>query len=241
MNSSYSEGVLVKNANTGEVLTIDMMINTIKGELSKHFYNYPSLVSHYDMEDVLQDVVCYYFSSMKKTDKMRLTHYSELYDNNINYLINLFKLTSRQWLNMLCRGNEIKANPISLNSMVTNSSKSFGDSSCELQDLVKDNTLDKLLDDNEFLIDMQRLLHEYNVKTLYTKFKKTCRGRSDYCSFISNPNNLIEVQRLTSRQYSLLEDFLEGFSKAELKRKYDDYARLFKVLKLVLTKRVENV
>lgn len=227
--NSYSEGVLVKNDLTGEVLTIDKMVSIIRSEVRKSYYSYSHLRRSYDLDDVVQDIVCYYFSPMKKQPVTRLVHYSELYNNNINYLTNLFKLTSRQWLNMLCRNKDVKNNPLSLNTVVSKFDENLG----ELQDFIKDDTCASVLLEKELLTDLLRDLHIYNCNQVFKKFG----GNVTYTKFYSNPYNMIEVAKLTSRQENLIMDFLNGYSKVELKLKYEDYPQLLKAIKFVLGKR----
>ena len=244
-NNSYSEGVLVKNDLTGEILTVDMMVRVIRNEVKKLFISYSNLHRYYELDDVVQDIVCYYFSPMKKVPKIRLVHYSELYDNNIQYLINLFKLTSRQWLNMLCRNRDVENNPVSLNTMV-GSTLSDG-KIMVLQDFVKDESVISRVSDKEFLADVFAELHKYNFDLLFSKECKRLaksRDRISYSTaldiFMHDSDKMNEVMENTLRQRSFLLDFLDGYTKAELRSKYSDFNRLMKVIKLVLKRSVES-
>jgi hypothetical protein len=237
-NNSLSEGVLVKNEATGEVLTIDMMIKTVRSEVGRLYPTYPYVKQYFELDDIVQDIICYYFSPMKKVNKTRLLHYSELYDCNIKYLTNLFKLTSRQWLNMLCRNMDVKNNPVSLNTVVSMHEK-FDSSMAELQDFIKDDSLKDILDEQDLFNDILTSLHDYNFYTLYSKLKKLHKNNYSVSRFYMDPMNLIKVQEATSRQESLLRDILKGFSKAELKSKYKDFNKIWKVLKFVLELRME--
>ena len=260
-NNSYSEGVLVKNELTGEVLTVDLMIKTIRSEVSKFYYSYSNLRRYYELEDIVQDIVCYYFSPMKKIPKTRLVHYSELYDNNIKYLINLFKLTSRQWLNMLCRNRDVQNNPISLNTVITNKAKLDGHVT-ELQDLIKDDscvsTISLLLD-KEFISEVVEDLKQHNFDVAYKKeyrvrklaakldalnnnekFKDSTFDftKSD---FRQDTTKMKELDLLVERQYELILDIIDGCSKVELRSKYPDFSSLLKVIKIILERRIESL
>lgn len=244
-NNSYSEGVLVKNEVTGEVLTIDMMVRVIRTEVKKLFMTYSNLHRYYELDDVVQDIVCYYFSPMKKVPKIRLVHYSELYDNNIQYLINLFKLTSRQWLNMLCRNRDVENNPISLNTIV--GSTLTDDKVVELQDFIKDKSVISRTLDREFLEDVFTELYKYNFDLLFSKeCKRLANSRSKISysvaldNFLNDSDKMNEIMENTLRQRSFLLDFLNGYTKVELRSKYSDFNRLMKVIKLVLKRSVES-
>ena len=245
-NNSYSEGVLVKNEVTGEVLTVDTMVRVIRYEVGRLFLRYSNLKNYYEIDDVVQDIVCYYFSPMKKVSTIRLIHYSELYNNNIQYLINLFKLTSRQWLNMLCRNRDVKNNPISLNTRVNKNS--LDDKVMELQDFIKDESCFTRFTDKEFFTDVFSELHKYNFDKIFNveyrrlqKEKRTISYERALNIFMNDAEKMEEVMLATIRQRDFLMDFLGGYTKAELKVKYKDFNRLMRIIKLVLKRRVESI
>lgn len=245
MNNSYSEGVLVKNDITGEVLTIDTMVKIIRTEVTKLWASYPKLNHYYEIDDVVQDIVCYYFSPMKKLSTIRLLHYSELYNCSIQYLVNLFRLTSRQWLNMLCRNRDVKNDPISLNMKVNKDS--LDGKIMELQDFVKDESVKYDLLDSEFFTDVMDALHKHNFNSLFRKECKRIhkeRGKLNFKytldDFRNDSAKMEEVMSLTLRQRSFLLDFLDGYTKVELRVKYKDFYKLMKAIKLILKRRVES-
>ena len=229
MNTIIETDVIVKNEG-GEILTYVDMQEIIRKEVSKFYYKYSAIRAHYDIEDIVDEVCLYYLSPMKHFDSTRLNHYVEKYNGDIKHLKNLFKLTSRQWLNMVLRDKQIKHKDVSLNNVISG----MDDKLVELQDLMSDDSIDieSRLREEEFLNDILADLRFYNLMYM-------CNYIKDKSVKITSLD--IDVDRLTQLHLSLLKDIIAGYKVKELKSKYEDYEYLITGVREVLNKKYKVI
>ena len=222
----------------GNSLTFADMQGIIRKEVSKFYNSYKVLQADYEVDDIVDEVCLYYLSPMKRTGEIRLEHYVNTHPGDINYLKNLLKLTSRQWLNCVVRDKHIKHKELSLNSIISNAD----DKVVELQDLIADDSIDieAKVQEKDFLVGIVKDLREYNVMYLYNKAKVVAEKKNKTLTqleFICNTHNLIDVHKLTEAHLNLIKDLIAGYKSKELKVKYKDYAYLINGVKQVLSKR----
>ena len=237
MNSIIKTDVIVKNEG-GNTLTYSDMQELIRKEVSRFYYKYSAIKSEYEIDDIVDEVCLYYFSPMKHFDETRLDHYVKKYNGDINHLKNLFKLTSRQWLNLVLRDKHVKNKEFSLNSIITG----VDDKVVEFQDLLVDETIDleAKLKEEEFLNELLIDLREYNLTHLYNQAqsKNTMLKKLE---FICNPYNMIDAHKLTETHLCLIRDIIAGYQSKELKAKYSNYKYLMDSMTEVLSHRYNKV
>lgn len=107
------------------------LLNVVTEALTKEYYKYPIVQSQYQVEDLIQDCVAWFYEPMRSTKEQRLQHYINTYETK-QHIENMIRFGCKQYIPALLRLNSMKYIPLSLN----NSVDSTDDESIEFLDMI---------------------------------------------------------------------------------------------------------
>lgn len=221
-------------------LSIDDVYAIIKKGVSARNKSIEQLHNYTSIEDMTQDVLAYYLSVMQSTNDIRLNYYIRKYHDR-EHIINLIKQSSYQYPLELLRKQDFKSNATALSLYNIVADK---DGPVYLIDTLeaKDDYIAKLmvrLNDEKFLDDLTNSLMETNFELLKNDYIKHEQSHAvEKLPFLLNVKNFTFTYsyalKRTKQQLCIIKDFLWGFTKKELAKKYAQFKKDLIIIKKVL-------
>lgn len=210
--------------------TEEYFMQFIKDELSKDYYHYPAVRGMFELDDLVQDTVMWYYQPMRNGEQ-RLAHYLKLYEGDMPHFWNTLKYGLKQTIPALMRYNFMKNIPMSLNVPLDSD-----DESVEFLDVVPDasESIFSQVECTDTLTQIKNTLREENIKRIYKEAMKDNRDLN-YMEFRLYPTTIIKVGSRTSEQLNIITDLLSGFKASELRLKYSEFDRMLNEIRTAFT------
>lgn len=222
--------------NTEELLkTIDLTLGDvyaiIKEGVINRYRSYGLLRALTTPEDMTQEVLVYYLSTMKSTGDIRLNYYIKKYQDK-QHIINLLKQTSYQLPIYTLRSKEALNSPVSLNTFYGILSDTTY--TATLEDMIPDNNAESAIYSNVTDKELNKLLREeldrlnlYKLKQVYNINKY-----DEYnLPFLLDTANYIKATEKTNIQMQIIKELSEGQSKTSLSKKYKSFKEDFEIIR----------
>lgn len=208
--------------------TEEAFINFIRMELAKQYYRYPAVRSMFELDDIVYDVVLWYYQPMKNGEQ-RLAHY--LKAGNMNHFWNTLKYGLQQTIPALLRYNYMKNIPLSLNAPLDQ----FEEETGEFLDTVKDETesIESKVQFDDTLQKIFEALKEANKQKLFKEEKKNNPNLTKI-EFSLDTSNIIYLGYVLEDQKNIILDLVRGFSKKELREKYEFFDNNITFIKSII-------
>ena len=213
-----------------EQFSEEYFMQIVRQELAKQYYKYPAVQGMFELEDLVMDVVLWYYQPTRK-GIVRLNYYMQQCNNNLNHFYNHLKYGLKQYVPALLRYNFMQNIPTSLNVPLDNESEST-----EFIDMVVDETeaVDSQVSFNDTLNNIKALLETQLKKSLTMKLYKEAKMSNpsiSYNEFSIYPTTIVKVWPAVRNQINIIKDLSDGYKASELREKYENYDSLIKTVK----------
>lgn len=207
-----------------EQFTEAFFIEFVSNELAKQYYRYPKVQGMYELDDLVQDVIMWYYQPMRNGEQ-RLAHYLKLYD--LQHFCNHLRFSLQQYIPALLRYNHMKYIPMSLNVPLD-----YDNESTEFIDMIADETesYESKLTFIDTFDEIKRALKESNTRKLYKEAKRLDPNLC-YDEFKVYPTTITEIGPILRDQLNIISDLLHGYKPSELRNKYTNYDSLLRCVK----------
>lgn len=213
-----------------EQFSEEYFMQFIRQELAKQYYRYPAVQGMFELDDLVMDVVLWYYQPTRK-GIVRLNYYMQQCNYNLNHFYNHLKYGLRQYVPALLRYNFMQNIPTSLNVPLDNESEST-----EFIDMLADEkeAVDSQISFNDTLDNIKALLESQLKKSLTMKLYKEAKESNpsiSYNEFCIYPTTIVKVWPIVRNQMNIIKDLSDGYKASELREKYENYDNLIKILK----------
>ena len=226
MNNTNNTEELLKTID----LTLDDVYNIIKEGVKSRYKSFKDLRSLTTPDDMTQEVLLYYLSTMKSTGDIRLNHYIKKYQDR-QHIINLIKQTSYQLPIYLLRSKEAINKSVSLSLPL----RQFEGNT--LEDMIADNQAEQAIYSNitdKELTDLLRdELNTLNIYALKQKYNSAITKKyNEYnLPFLLDTANMVKAYNRTLVQLQIVKDLCAGYSKSFVSNKYKTYKEDIEIIK----------
>ena len=210
--------------------TEEYFMQFVKEILAKDYYRYPAVMGMFELDDLVQDTVMWYYQPMRNGEQ-RLAHYLKLYEGDMKHFWNTLKCGLKQTIPALMRYNFMKNIPMSLNVPLDSD-----DESIEFLDALPD-TSESLFSQVQYddtLTQIKNTLREENIKRIYKEAMKD-NPNLNYMEFRLYPMTIIQIGPRTAEQYNIITDLLAGYKMTELRAKYSEFDKMLTEIRTAFT------
>ena len=223
-------------------LSIDDIYAIIKKGVASRNKSLQSLHKYTTIDDMTQEVLAYYLSIMKSTNEIRLNYYIRKYRDR-EHIMNLIKQSSYQYPLEVIRRRDFKENAILTSSYDTETTTSLIDTLEAKTDTIKEYWQN--MNNEDFINELTETLMKTNFEILKEDYSKHEQSHAiAKLPFMLNVKNYTFTYafalKRTKQQLAIIKDLLWGFSKRELAKKYAQFTKDLKIIKMVLQERFDK-
>ena len=216
-----------------EQFSEEYFMQFVRQELAKQYYKYPVVQGMFELEDLVMDVVLWYYQPTRK-GIVRLNYYMEQCNNNLNHFYNHLKYGLRQYVPALLRYNFMQNIPTSLNVPLD-----YDSESTEFIDMVADEgeSIESQISFGDTLDNIKVLLEAQLKKSLTMKLFKEAKASNpmlSYKEFSIYPTTIVKVWPTVRNQINIIKDLSDGYKASELREKYENYDSLIQTVKATI-------
>lgn len=211
-----------------EQFSEEFFVSFVRNELSKYYYSYPKVREMFELDDIVQDVIMWYYQPMKNGEQ-RLAHY--LSKCGFNHFCNHLRSSLKQTIPALLRYSFMKNIPMSLNVPIDRDNETT-----EFLDMIADKSesSDSLVQFSDLLMQIKKSLQETRTISLYKEALKSNPSLS-YNEFRIYPSTILSVWPIVREQINIVQDLMNGYKSTELRLKYKDFDILLQGVRSVVT------
>lgn len=225
-------------------LTMDEVCAIIKKCVAWRYKTVSQLWGLTTIDDMAQEVLVYYLSTMKSTGDVRLDYYIKKY-NDKQHIINLLKQTSSQLPMYTLRSTEAKHRAVSLQTeLSTKDGHTY-----LLEEILEDEDATKAITEGILKDDFMNVLKEeldkinFNILRIEHRErlkKTTLHFNASNLPFLLNTDNYILANNRTHTQLQIFKELAEGHTKTELIKKYVSFKKDFEILKTAICGKMKS-
>lgn len=227
MNNTNNTEELLKTID----LTLDDIYKIIKEGVTRRYSTFGQLRGLTTPDDMVQEVLLYYLSTMKSTGDIRLNHYIKKYQDR-QHIVNLIKQTSYQLPLYTLRSKEAVNQPLSL--QMPYSSESTGYITMTLEDTIMDEEAENAIYDNVTNKELTELLRDELNRLNICRLRQTYKVNSYdefNLPFLLDTSNYVKATEKTEEQMRIIKDLSEGCSKNSLVKKYASFREDMEIIR----------
>lgn len=227
MNNTNNTEELLKTID----LTPDEIYKIIKEGVTRRYSTFGQLRGLTTPDDMVQEVLLYYLSTMKSTGDIRLNHYIKKYQDR-QHIVNLIKQTSYQLPLYTLRSKEAVNQPLSL--QMPYSSESTGYITMTLEDTIMDEEAENAIYDNVTNKELTELLRDELNRLNICRLRQTYKVNSYdefNLPFLLDTSNYVKATEKTEEQMRIIKDLSEGCSKNSLVKKYASFREDMEIIR----------
>lgn len=227
MNNTNNTEELLKTID----LTLDEIYKIIKEGVTRRYSTFGQLRGLTTPDDMVQEVLLYYLSTMKSTGDIRLNHYIKKYQDR-QHIVNLIKQTSYQLPLYTLRSKEAVNQPLSL--QMPYSSESTGYITMTLEDTIMDEEAENAIYDNVTNKELTELLRDELNRLNICRLRQTYKVNSYdefNLPFLLDTSNYVKATEKTEEQMRIIKDLSEGCSKNSLVKKYASFREDMEIIR----------
>jgi hypothetical protein len=227
MNNTNNTEELLKTID----LTLDEIYKIIKEGVTHRYSTFGQLRGLTTPDDMVQEVLLYYLSTMKSTGDIRLNHYIKKYQDR-QHIVNLIKQTSYQLPLYTLRSKEAVNQPLSL--QMPYSSESTGYVTMTLEDTIMDEEAENAIYDNVTNKELTELLRDELNRLNICRLRQTYKVNSYdefNLPFLLDTSNYVKATEKTEEQMRIIKDLSEGCSKNSLVKKYASFREDMEIIR----------
>ena len=228
MNNTNNTEELLKTID----LTLDEIYKIIKEGVTRRYSSFGQLRSLTTPDDMAQEVLLYYLSTMKSTGDIRLNHYIKKYQDR-QHIINLIKQTSYQLPLYTLRSKEAVNQPLSL-QMYYKSPEFSNSDGLTLEEIIPSENAESDIYNNvtnkELLELLREELNRLNICRLRQSYKVNSYDEFNL-PFLLDTSNYIKASEKTEVQLRIIKDLSEGCSKNSLSKKYASFREDMEIIR----------
>lgn len=227
MNNTNNTEELLKTID----LTLEEIYKIIKEGVTRRYSTFGQLRGLTTPDDMAQEVLLYYLSTMKSTGDIRLNHYIKKYQDR-QHIVNLIKQTSYQLPLYTLRSKEAVNQPLSL--QIPYSSESTGYITMTLEDTIMDEAAENVIYDNVTSKELTELLRDELNRLNICRLRQTYKVNSYdefNLPFLLDTSNYVKATEKTEEQMRIIKDLSEGCSKNSLAKKYASFREDMEIIR----------
>lgn len=202
-------------------LTMEEVYKLIKSGINERYKTIGPLQMYTTVDDLAQDVLVYYLSTMKSTGDIRLNYYIKKYHNR-QHIVNMLIQTGRQQTYQLMNSKPFIERPYYLEDVVLNEGSSNEDNVQKtkvLETALTDYRAEqKILSEpinDEIVTMIVDNLNATNYARLKNEYEK--RKGNNTMPFMLDTKNCLKAYLMTLKQLKIIIDLCNGKSKSSIR------------------------